>query len=223
MIFPPFSRSLAVLLTLGLVLATLAPTPARAEAPRSVEGLVAQLASIDTFAADFVQESRDANGNLRRESTGQFVLDRPGRFFWRYQTPYVQELIASDGVLWVYEPDLKQATRSPLEATRGAPIAILMGERPVDEVFRIRALKGEQGMAWFALRPREDRGDFREVLLGVDARGIKEMRFVDQLDQTTRVVFDHRAFNEPVEASRFRFDPPGDVDVVEASRPASIR
>ena len=198
-------------------------TPAAAEPPQDVEALVEQLSAIDTFAADFVQERRDAQGNLRRESAGRFVLDRPGRFYWRYETPYVQELIASDDVLWVYEPDLRQATRSPLEATQGAPIAILMGERPVDEVFRIRALEGDGPLAWFALRPRGESGDFREVLLGVDEQGVVEMRFVDQLDQTTRVAFDARKYNQPVDGERFRFDPPDGVDVVEATQPPSVR
>ena len=214
------SRRLAFLL---LVTAGLVAAPAMAETPRTADALVEQLSAIDTFAAEFTQERRDAEGNLRRESSGHFVLDRPGRFYWRYEKPYVQELIASDGVLWVYEPDLRQATRSPLEATQGAPIAILMGERPVDQVFRIRALDGDGELAWFALRPRAEAGDFREVLLGVDARGVREMRFVDQLDQTTRVSFDEREYNDPVDATRFRFDPPEGVDVVEATQPAGMR
>ncbi|WP_284047398.1 outer membrane lipoprotein chaperone LolA [Guyparkeria hydrothermalis] len=212
-------------LQLLALLAALGPlaAPAMAEKPRTVEALVEQLSSVDTFAAEFVQQRRDAEGNLRRESSGHFVLDRPGRFYWRYEKPYVQELIANDGVLWVYEPDLRQATRSPLEATQGAPIAILMGDRPVDEVFRIRALESDGDLAWFALRPREEAGDFREVLLGVDARGVEEMRFVDQLDQTTRVSFDAREYNQSVDESRFRFDPPEGVDVVEATQPPGVR
>ncbi|KTG17799.1 MULTISPECIES: outer membrane lipoprotein chaperone LolA [unclassified Guyparkeria] len=206
-----------------LIVTGLFATPAKAETPHSVDALVEQLSAIDTFAADFVQERRDAEGSLRRESSGHFVLDRPGRFYWRYEKPYVQELIASDDVLWVYEPDLRQATRSPLEATQGAPIAILMGERPVDQVFRIRALESDGPLAWFALRPRGETGDFREVLLGVDDRGVVEMRFIDQLDQTTRVAFDAREYNQPVDESRFRFDAPEGVDVVEATQPPGVR
>ena len=214
----PLQLACLLLATLGLF-----SGPAMAETPRSVEAMVDQLSAIDTFAADFVQQRRDPQGNLRRESSGHFVLDRPGRFYWRYEKPYVQELIASDGVLWVYEPDLRQATRSPLEATQGAPIAILMGERPVDEVFDIRALDGDGELSWFALRPKGEAGDFREVLLGVDARGVVEMRFIDQLDQTTQVSFDNRAYNRPVKADRFRFEAPEGVDVVEATQPAGVR
>ena len=199
-------------------------SPLAAAGPaESVDALVEQLEGVETLAADFRQERRDAQGQVRRESTGHFVLRRPGQFFWRYETPYVQELIANDGTLWVYEPDLRQATRSPLAATEGAPIAILTGERPVDEVFRIRHLESEGGLSWFALRPRAEEGDFREVLLGVDDRGIREMRFIDQLDQTTRVIFESRRFNQAVDESRFRFVPPEGVDVVEAREPPTIQ
>ena len=219
MSFPTLHRFVALI----LVGAGLFASPARAEMPHTVDALVEQLAAVDTFAADFVQERRDAEGNLRRESSGHFVLDRPGRFYWRYEKPYVQELIANEGVLWVYEPDLRQATRSPLEATQGAPIAILMGERPVNEVFRIRALESDGPLSWFALRPRGEAGDFREVLLGVDERGVMEMRFIDQLDQSTRVTFDAREYNQAVDESRFQFDPPEGVDVVEATQPPGVR
>lgn len=195
-----------------------------AEPSEHVDALVNQLADIETLSADFVQERRDAKGEVRRESAGTFVLKRPGQFFWRYETPYVQELIANDGTLWVYEPDLRQASRSPLSATDGAPIAILTGERPVTEAFRVRHLDSEGSLNWFALRPRDDeQGDFREVLLGVDERGIREMRFIDQLDQTTRVSFQSRRFNQPVDESAFRFEAPEGVDVVEAREPPAIQ
>lgn len=219
----PFLRLLMPLLA-TLTLAAAFGRPAMAAGPQDVDALVEQLGGIETFAADFVQERRDAQGNVRRHSSGHFVLERPGRFFWRYEKPYVQELVANDGTLWVYEPDLRQATRSPLEATQGAPIAILMGDRPVNEVFRIRPLSGgDDDLAWFALQPRGEAGDFRQVLLGVDEQGVREMRFVDQLDQTTLVTFDARVFNQPVDESQFQFDPPEGVDVVEARQPPRVR
>ncbi len=203
--------------------ASLCSPLALAEPSQDVDALVKQLADIETLSADFVQERRDTKGEVRRESSGTFVLKRPGQFFWRYETPYAQELIANEGTLWVYEPDLRQASRSPLSATDGAPIAILTGARPVTEVFRVRHLESESGLSWFALRPRDEQGDFREVLLGVDDRGIREMRFIDQLDQTTRVSFQSRRFNQPVDESKFHFQAPEGVDVVEAREPPAIK
>lgn len=213
-----------ILVLVALVAVAMTGRSTMAAVPQDVDALVKQLASIKTFAADFTQELHDARGHVGRATTGHFVLERPGRFYWRYETPYIQELIAADGVLWVYEPDLRQATRSPLTATQqGAPIAILMGDQPVDEVFRIRALENEGGLAWFAMQPRGETGDFREVLLGVDDQGVREMHFIDQLDQTTQVSFDARVFNQPVDASLFSFKPPDGVDVVEAREPPRLQ
>ncbi|WP_322520484.1 outer membrane lipoprotein chaperone LolA [Guyparkeria halophila] len=216
-------RTGGILVALAFLTAVLFSPLAEAAPSDDVDALVKQLTDIETLAADFVQERRDAKGQVRRQSSGTFVLKRPGQFFWRYETPYVQELIANDGTLWVYEPDLRQASRSPLSATDGAPIAILTGERPVTELFHVRHLESEGGLDWFALRPRDEQGDFREVLLGVDERGIREMRFVDQLDQTTRVSFESRRFNQPVDESTFRFEAPEGVDVVEAREPPGIQ
>lgn len=216
-------RTGGIVAALAFLTAVLFSPLVEAAPSEDVDALVKQLTEIETLSADFVQERRDAKGQVRRESSGTFVLKRPGQFFWRYETPYVQELIANDGTLWVYEPDLRQASRSPLSATDGAPIAILTGERPVTELFRVRHLESEGGLDWFALRPRDEQGDFREVLLGVDERGIREMRFVDQLDQTTRVSFESRRFNQPVDESTFRFEAPEGVDVVEAREPPAIQ
>lgn len=217
----PSTRLRRVFLAACLVV-PLAAGPAWAGKPADVEALTVQLAELETLAAEFEQTRLNADGRVVRESTGTFVMQRPGRFYWRYQTPYVQELVANDDTLWVYEPDLRQASRSSLESVKGAPIAILMGDRPVDELFRIRPLEGNSGMAWYALQPKGEQGDFQQVLLGVDAQGVKEMRFIDQLDQTTRVTFRDRRFNEPVDEDRFVFEVPAGTDVVEASQPPGL-
>ncbi len=217
------TRHTGIFALLTLLATVLASPWSVAGASEEVDALLERLADIETLEADFRQERRDAQGQVRRESSGTFVLRRPGQFFWRYETPYVQELVANDGTLWVYEPDLRQASRSPLSATEGAPIAILTGERPVDELFRVRHLEREGALDWFALRPRDEQGDFREVLLGVDDQGIREMRFIDQLDQTTRVSFDSRRLNQSVDESTFEFEAPDGVDVVEAREPPEIQ
>lgn len=195
-----------------------------AEPPGSTDQLVHSLGSIETFSADFEQARINSRGDVARESTGEFAIARPDRFHWRYEKPHVQELTAREGTLWVYEPDLMQVTRSPLDSGTAAPIGILMGDRPLEEVFRIRELERSEGdLQWFALEPREDSGDFREVLLGLDDAGLKEMRFIDQLDQSTRVIFSGREFNEPVDEDRFHFEVPDGVDVVEARKPPRMQ
>lgn len=216
------SPLLAVVMVMAFSLSGLSGVAA--EPPGSTDELVDSLASIETFAANFEQARIDSRGNVARESAGKFAIARPDRFHWRYETPHVQELTASGGTLWVYEPDLRQATRSPLDSGTAAPIAILMGDRPIEDVFRIRELGRDDGeLGWFALEPREESGDFREVLLGLDGSGLKEMRFIDQLDQTTRVVLSQRQFNRPVDDDRFRFDVPEGVDVVEAREPPRMQ
>lgn len=171
--------------------------------------------NLKTFSANFVQQQVNARGLKQPPSSGHFVLARPGRFYWIYEKPYVQKLIASDGTLWVYDPDLAQVTRSALAKDRGAPIGIFLGTKPLASVFTITAQGKNDGLSWFGLVDRSGKSDFSQLQVGLDDKGIKAMVFTDKLGNRTTVQFSARQVNESVDQSLFRFTPPAGVDVVE--------
>lgn len=198
----------------GMALPDKATVPSK-ESPDDNQ-LTQFVAQLKTFSADFVQTQRNTRGKVEQKSSGHFVLARPGRFYWVYEKPYVQKLISRGGILWVYDPDLSQVTRSKLSNNKGAPIGILLGTRPLTDVFVITPLgRDDDGMDWFHLKPKGKPGDFSQVLIGLDHKGIKVMEFVDALNNTTRVLFSHRRMNQSVDTSLFDFQPPAGVDVVE--------
>jgi outer membrane lipoprotein carrier protein len=43
-------------------------------------------------------------------STGEFVCDRPNRFRFEYLRPFPQLIVADGQRVWLYDPDLQQAT-----------------------------------------------------------------------------------------------------------------
>ncbi len=174
---------------------------------------------LNTFSADFIQQQVNARGQKQPASSGDFVLARPGRFYWEYQSPYVQKLIARDGTLWIYDPDLKQVTINDLSQDRGAPIGIFLGSKPLDSVFLISPQGSNDGLDWFSLVERNPSGDFTQLQVGMDARGIKAMVFTDKLGNRTTVQFSARKINQPVEAGLFDFTPPPGVDVVKNPAP----
>ena len=201
-----------------LLILILLPFTVMADDAASLQQEVEQL---KTLEASFTQRQISGSGQLQRESSGELALKRPGGLYWHYQKPHEQTLIAEDDVLWVYEPDLMQATRSRLSANQGAPIAILLDEQPIIELFTVRKVsRNEQSLRWFELTPKEAQGDFQSVLLGLDDSGLKEMIFVDQLGHRTEVVLSERRFNHSLDATRFAFEPPAGVDVVEGQSPA---
>lgn len=171
--------------------------------------------NLKTFSAQFVQQQVNARGLKQPPSYGHFVLSRPGRFYWMYEKPYVQKLIANGDTLWVYDPDLAQVTRSALSKDRGAPIGIFLGTRPLASAFTITAQGKNDGLAWFGLIDRVGQSDFSQLQVGLDDRGIKAMVFTDKLGNRTTVQFSDRQVNQPVNQNLFDFSPPPGVDVVE--------
>ncbi len=172
--------------------------------------------NLKTFSANFIQKQVNVRGQTQPGSTGHFVLARPGQFYWAYEVPYVQKLIASDGTLWVYDPDLAQVTMSPLADNRGAPIGIFLGNQPLEEVFAISSIGNNDGLSWYSLSDRSQKSDFSSVQIGLDAKGIKAMVFKDKLGNSTTVQFSARVVNQPVDKTLFAFTPPTGVDVVHS-------
>ena len=185
-------------------------------ASADVRPLTAFVKDLKTFSANFIQKQVNVRGQTQPSSSGHFDLSRPGQFYWAYEAPYVQKLIASDGTLWVYDPDLAQVTKSPLAENRGAPIGIFLGNQPLEDVFTISSIGNNDGLAWYSLTDRAQTSDFSAVQIGMDAKGIKAMVFKDKLGNSTTVQFSDRAVNQPVDHRLFAFTPPAGVDVVNS-------
>lgn len=196
-----------------------APSPDLATVEQSKDNRLTKfVADLKTISANFVQIQNNRRGQDQKKSSGHFTLSRPGKFNWVYEKPYVQRLVSSNGTLWVYDPDLAQATRSKLSDAKGAPISILLGTEPLSTVFNIIALgKDSQGkLDWFRMTYKTRKSDFNQVLIGMDDKGIKVMEFTDALNNVTQIEFSQRVFNQPVDSKQFDFTPPKGVDVVEA-------
>lgn len=139
-----------VLLAALLVL----PTPLLAAA--ALAPLERFYADTRTLAGQFTQTVTDASGVVSEESRGEFAIERPGRFRWDYRTPFEQIIVADGRELWVYEPDLDQATVRPVdEQTADAPGLLLAGARFPAELFDAVA----EADGWLRLIPtRADSG-----------------------------------------------------------------
>ena len=171
-----------------------------------------------TLAGRFTQTVRDANGTVTEESRGTFAIARPGRFRWDYETPYEQTIVADGRELWVYEPDLDQATVRPIDdQTADAPGLLLSGARFPRELFEVSA--GADG--WLTLTPRRKDSSLGAVRLRLAGDSVRTLELADGLGQTTRIEFEDTQRNGPLPAGRFRFSPPAGIDVIRAA-PAGV-
>jgi len=168
-----------------------------------------------TFSADFEQSLIDPDGRMLEKTSGTLEIQRPGRFRWVYEEPYEHWLVADGTNIWSYDVDLEQVTVKPqAEALANTPALLLGGSGEAMDQFERAGSFTENGLTWVKLVPVDTDSGFRRVELGFEDGRLSRMVFFDNLEQTTVVVLQNVVVNEPIDAARFRFDVPDDVDVV---------
>lgn len=211
-----FFWSLITLLQISLLL-MFAPQPALGKtAAERLEGFFSEVRTLD---ADFTQRVFGEDGEQVAESTGSVQLMRPGRFRWEYEEPDQQLILADGQRLWIYDPELEQATvKSIKDALGAAPITLLTADRPLDQQFRIEQARPRDGLEWVELTPKVQDIEFNRIKLGLDEHGIAQMILHDQFGQTTVIRLHDVATNVEIDPARFQFEPPPGTDVIGATR-----
>lgn len=175
---------------------------------------------VQTLRADFHQEILNGTEELIESSSGEFLFNRPGRFRWNYQKPYLRTVVADGERLWLYEADLDQVTVRPLSAGLGeTPAALLTGDKSVLDRFEyVSSWTGEQ-VLWVRLRPRAADADFESVAIGFDGERPVRIELHDRLGQQTRLALSNVRLNGKLSADAFRFVVPEGADVIGAAGP----
>lgn len=184
----------------------------------AADRLDAFLAGLDTVSSRFEQRLLDEQRNLLEEARGTVLIDRPGRFRFEYAEP--PQLIIGDGArVWIYDPELAQATVRDIDAALGStPAVLLTSDRPVREWFRVRALDTREGLDVFALEPKVEDAPFTRIGLAFIGGDLRRMELVDQFGQTSLIQFTDIRRRPDIPAGAFTFIPPEGVDVIDADR-----
>ena len=107
-----------LLALIGVLAATPAAAPAATAPPAELQQLVQRLQqryeTASDYRAKFTQKYIYAATGRERSSSGEVLVKKPGRMRWNYAAPEPQMYLASEGTLWVYEPEAKQAYRQDL-------------------------------------------------------------------------------------------------------------
>lgn len=172
---------------------------------------------VDTMQAAFTQQVVDDKGKLRQSSRGKVFLSRPGKFRWEYASPDKHEIVADGQNVWVYDVELDQVTVKPMQqALSAAPVGMLIKKQNVENQFAVEEMTAEgSNLDWFRLTPhKQDDSDFVNMDLGVSANGIQEMILNDKFGQQTYIRFEGLQTNIGIDAQRFNFVPPANVDLI---------
>ncbi|MDR2112775.1 MAG: outer membrane lipoprotein chaperone LolA [Candidatus Accumulibacter sp.] len=192
--------------------ASLLAGPARAGA---IDRLYRFLETTRTFSADFAQIVVAKNGRRPQQSTGTMRISRPGKFRWQIDRPYSQLLVGDGERVWMYDPDLEQATVKKMDAALGGtPAALLVGGNALEKDFSLRELGEREGLEWLEALPKSPDSGFEKLQLGFDGENLQAMELFDNFGQTTSLVFSNPRRNPPLPAALFSFVPPAGTDII---------
>lgn len=200
-----------------LCLFVLLATAASAQADDAArDRLIERLEATATLSAHFEQETF-ADGELRGDqSSGLMQIARPLRFVWQVTEPYEQAVISDGETLWVYDPDLAQATYQPVgEQIRQSPAMILAQPRStLSSSYEVTEASNDE-LTSYRLYPTDDNAVFSELTLVFVDGDINQLRLTDNLGQDTRIRFSDVRTGLVFPADTFVFDPPAGTDVFE--------
>ncbi|MBY0447013.1 MAG: outer membrane lipoprotein chaperone LolA [Burkholderiales bacterium] len=180
----------------------------------AVSDLKNYLNSTQSLQANFKQTVTSQQGKVQ-QSSGTLAIQRPGLFRWIYQKPFEQLIIADGKQIWLYDPDLKQATVKPVgKALESSPAALLAGNNQFERNYKLRSLASSEGIDWLEAIPKQADQSFNAIKLGFSQGQLTQMELHDNFGQTTRIYFSALKINPKIDASQFSFTPPKDADVI---------
>lgn len=174
---------------------------------------------VDTLSAQFEQKQVAPDGTVLRQSSGLFLLSRPGKFRWEYSKPYRQIIVSNGDVLKFYDVGLSQVTIRPINgALRATPARLLTGGMGLKQAFKVDTEGRKNGLTWLRLTPRSKQSDFKYIRLGLRDGLPVAMQLADRLGQVTHIRFSHIKVNPELDATRFDIDIPEGVTVVDSRK-----
>jgi outer membrane lipoprotein carrier protein len=186
--------------------------PVWAAAPGPVQRYFQDLRSL---RADFIQRVFDERSQLTQSSSGQMLMQKPGKFRWDYQKPAEQIIVADGERIWTYDVGLAQVTVRKLDqALSSTPLALLSGVAPIEDSFTVGNVRQQDGLNWYDLTPRQPQPEFRLLRVAFKGDALVSLELEDSFGQRTRLDFQKLERNPALDPALLKFTPPPGVDVV---------
>ena len=205
----------------GGLLAAGATRPA-AELDQFVRGIESRYRSVRTLRAAFTQTY--AWGETTRVESGTAYFARGGLMRWDYREPK-DKLVVSDGKkLWLYIPEEKQATRSPVKSMDDprVPFPLLVSHFDLHRIFSKiefadQALKAEPGDRVLRGYPKHGyEEEYSQVLMEVTPQFDLRRLVVFYPDRSVMEFrFDRIERDVALASALFKFAPPAGTEVID--------
>lgn len=203
------SRSWTAAVAGAVVLATSA---AHADALQSLREFSTDVRSA---RAAFTQTVTSPDGKRTKTSAGEFEFARPDRFRFAYTRPFEQLIVGDGQKVWIFDPDLNQASSRRMSHAVGATPAALLAGASLEKDFDLSALPDRDGLSWVQALPKSKEGTFQSISIGFRGSQLAAIDLVDNFGQRSSLRFDAVEVNASVDPARFHFVPPPGAEVLE--------
>jgi len=204
------------LLAVASLSASQAPvTPSAADLAGKIQ---AHYSAVRDFTAGFTLEQTDAISPRPASDRGDVKIKKPGRMRWIWTTGNKQQWVADGSQLYVYFPQDKYCTISPLPKQNEASPAILflIGHGDLTRDFTA-SLRGTQPAdEWHVtLTPKTPQSDFTTLVVEVDRASwqLRGLQVADSQGGLSRYRFQSLRENQSPPDSDFTFAPPRGVEI----------
>lgn len=202
-----------------------AATPA--QATKNLNGLLSKLTSLQ---ANFNQTTKATapskalpikkkqgleSTHLGQTFNGVMQVKRQGLFRWETTSPMKQLIVTSGKTVWIYDPDLQQATRQTLDEQMSNTPALLLSGNSAQMMKSYKVTQPNNAVPYFVLYPRAKDGVFESLAIRFEGNLPAQMVLSDSLGQQTTVNFTETKLNPVIANSQFQFVPPKGVDVID--------
>ena len=220
----------SLLMAMAQAPAAAPPPPAAGGARLDVKAVVAEVQKRYDGAADFrarfTQTMTSSAMGRKTNSAGEVMFKKPGRMRWDYEKPEKSSYITDGGgVLWLHEPDDKQAFKQKLESSQlPAALSFLTGKGKLatefDIVFAGKSPYGSPGDYLLSLSPKAPQAQIKSILFVVDPRtfDVRESVITDGQGNVNDLVFADIRVNTRVPDALFKFTPPAGTRVIDTAK-----
>jgi outer membrane lipoprotein carrier protein len=196
-----------------LMVMALACGTAQADA---VDALKAFVHEVKSGSAKFSQTVNSPDGKRTKVSSGTFEFQRPNQFRFAYLKPFEQLIVGDGQKVWIFDPDLNQASSRKMTAALGSTPAALLAGGNLERDFTLKALASDGGLDWVQALPKQSEGStFQSLKIGFRGKELAALDIVDGFGQRSKLDFSAVVNNPSLAADRFRFVLPAGADLIE--------
>lgn len=195
-----------------LALLGLATTSAHADAVQTLKDFSREVRS---GRAEFIQTVSSPDGKRKKTSSGSFEFQRPNQFRFAYLKPFEQLIIGDGQKVWIYDPDLQQASSRKMGQALGATPAALLAGAHLERDFELKSQPSSGGLDWVLATPRSSDAGLQSLRVGFKGGDLAAIEVVDGFGQRSLLQFNAVKANVSLPAERFRFVLPAGADLIE--------